>query len=366
MIAIIFAVFLVAHGVIHLIGPARAYRLADLPQIGSEITPVAALLWLGAAMLFVVAAVMLFAVPRWWWLSGAAAIAISTIAISRAWSDAKFGAIANAIALAGVVLGFLVQGPVSQRAEYDEEVRRHVHAGGAGPPVVAEDLATLPRPLRRYLHAAGVVGQPHVRNLRASVRGRIRSVPGAPWMPFTGEQHNALDPPARLFYIDAWRGPLPVQVLHRYVGAEATMRARAAGAVTVVNQSGPAMTRAETVTLFNDMCLLAPAMLVDAPVTWEDAGNGAVRGTFTNAGHTVRATLFFNDDGMLSDFVSDDRARATDDGRMLPSRWSTPVSEYRQASGLRVFAKGEGRWEDASGEFTYIEFEVLDLRYNVR
>jgi hypothetical protein len=29
------------------------------------------------------------------------------------------------------------------------------------------------------------------------------------------------------------------------------------------------MSQSETVTLFNDMCIMAPATLVDAPIAWE-------------------------------------------------------------------------------------------------
>ncbi len=40
-------------------------------------------------------------------------------------------------------------------------------------------------------------------------------------MPFTAEQHNFYDDPARLFYMDASMCFVPVQVLHRYVGHSA-------------------------------------------------------------------------------------------------------------------------------------------------
>jgi hypothetical protein len=44
-------------------------------------------------------------------------------------------------------------------------------------------------------------------------------------MPFTAEQHNVYGEPARLFFMDASMLHVPVHVLHRYVGASASMRA---------------------------------------------------------------------------------------------------------------------------------------------
>ena len=366
MIVAAFAVFLVVHALIHLIGPVKAFGLADLPQLTQAISPATGVAWLIASMLFVAAAMMLFAAPRWWWVAGAAGVAVSMWVIAGSWSDARFGAAANLIVLAGVVLGFLIQGPVSPRAAYEADTSRQPAAAAMPAVVVDEDLAGMPPALRRYLRHAGVVGQPRVRSFRARMHGRIRSGPDTPWMPFTARQQNALEPPSRFFYMDAWRGALPVQVLHRYTGSDATMRARVAGIVTVADASGPAMTRAETVTLFNDMCLMAPAMLVDAPVSWEQAGERLVRGTFANAGHTVRAELTFGQDGTLLNFISDDRARAADDGQLLPARWSTPVQAYRQFGAVTIFSRGEGRWEEGSGSFAYIEFEVDAIEYNVR
>lgn len=366
MIVIAFAAFLVVHGLIHLLGPVKAFGLADLPQLTHAIAPATGAAWLVASVLFLAAALMLFAAPRWWWIAGAAGVVVSMWVIAASWSDARFGAGANLIALAGVVFGFLIQGPASPRAAYEADVSRQPGAAAMPAVVADEDLEGMPPALRRYLTHVGVVGQPRVRSFRALVHGRIRSGPDAPWMPFTARQQNVLDPASRFFYMDAWRGALPVQVLHRYTGSTATMRAKVAGIATVADASGPAMTRAETVTLFNDMCLMAPAMLVEAPVAWEQTGEGLVHGTFTNAGHTVHAELIFDRDGRLQNFISDDRARATDDGGMAPARWSTPVDAYRQFGAVTIFSRGEGRWGEGSGSFAYIEFEVDAIEYNVR
>jgi hypothetical protein len=79
----------------------------------------------------------------------------------------------------------------------------------------------------------------------------------------------------------------PVDVLHAYVGPSATMRVKVCSLVPTVNAAKPEMDQWETVTLFNDLCLLAPATLVAARVTWQLVGTRRVRGTFTNGGHAV-------------------------------------------------------------------------------
>jgi hypothetical protein len=207
-----------------------------------------------------------------------------------------------------------------------------------------------------------------VTSLHARIHGRIRSGASKPWMRFTGEQVNTYgSEPSRLFFIDATMFGLPLDVLHDFVSGSARMRVKAGSLVPIVNATGPEMDRGETVTLFNDLCVLAPAALIDAPISWQPVDDLHVRGAFTNGAHTVTADLVFNDDRELVDFLSDDRLRASANGRTFtPQRWSTPLGGYRTIGLRRIATNGEGRWHapDPEGQFTYIEFNVDHITYN--
>lgn len=90
-------------------------------------------------------------------------------------------------------------------------------------------------------------------------------------------------------------------------------------------------------------------------------------GAFTNGAHSVTADLAFDDNHELVDFTSDDRLRASPDGKTFtPQRWSTPISDYRSFGSRRVGTTGEARWHapDPEGEFSYLEFIVDDITYN--
>ena len=62
------------------------------------------------------------------------------------------------------------------------------------------------------------------------------------------------------------------------------------------------MDRAETVTLFNDMCLLAPGTLIDPETTWEAVDATTARARFTYEGQAIAATLLFASTGELVNF----------------------------------------------------------------
>ena len=167
--------------------------------------------------------------------------------------------------------------------------------------------------------------------------------------------------------MDATRSGLPVTVLHVFDDATATMRVKLLSLFTVADASGPEMDRGETVTVFNDLVVMAPGAIVDAPATWEPVDDHHVRGTFTDADQTVSAVLTFNDEHDLVDFVSEDRTRASADAKSFTRRrWSTPLSGHRDTAGHRVLTAGEGVWAAFGSEetFTYLEFYLDDIVYN--
>ena len=224
-----------------------------------------------------------------------------------AWRDAWAGTLANGVLLAVVVYGFLTEGPWSFRGGVPTATPPPAWHGPLAAPVVTEsDIAGLPDPVRRYLRGPGVVGRPRVQNYHLRFRGRIRSAPDAAWMPFVAEQQSFADQPTRLFFMRARMFGLPVFVFHRLADGHATMRVKIAGAVPMVDASGDEMDRSEAVTLFNDMCLLAPGTLLDKHIVWEPVDARTVRARFTNGTQTIAATLHFGDDGLLTNFVSDD------------------------------------------------------------
>lgn len=200
--------------------------------------------------------------------------------------------------------------------------------------VTEVDLAFLPEPVAACLRRCGVVGHSRVVKFRAVGHGRIRAGAATPWMSFTGEQVNTFGPdPARFFLMDA------------------TMRVGAGALWPIVDALGPEMDRAETVTVFNDLCIMAPAALLDAPVTWQVLDDHRAVGTYTAAGHFVTARLTFNDDHELVDFISEDRLRAVPDGRtFVAQRWSAPVGAYRDLGVRRLATVGEGRWHAPAPE----------------
>ncbi|HYN31992.1 MAG TPA: DUF6544 family protein [Ilumatobacteraceae bacterium] len=278
-----------------------------------------------------------------------------------------------AAGVVGVLWGiaqYVLQGPYSMRSRFRHAAMVELaRVGGARRVLTDADLVGLPEPVARYVRRTGSVGRPIVTSFRARIHGRIRAGVDRPWMPFVGEQVNTYgDEPNRLFFITAAMKGLPTDIFHEFVDESANMTVKVFSLVTIVDARGPDMNRSETVTILNDMCVLAPATLIDPALTWKALDDRHVVVILDRFDETVSATLTFDDDDRLVDFVSDDRSRSSSDGRSFtPQRWSTPLSAQRDFDGRRVMAHGEARWHAPlpEGEFPYLDFDLDAITYNV-
>jgi hypothetical protein len=316
-------------------------------------------------MLLVGAAISFALGAPWWWWFGLPGVVLSQVLVAQAWSDAKFGTIANLVIAIPVALLLIDARPSSFRSRFardrDALLARPVRPA---PRVTEADLASLPPLMQTFLRRVGAVGRPRVRSMRVRFDAQMRSSATSPWMQATATQYEFFDPPARLFYMNASRGGVPLDIFHRYVDGAATFQVRVASLFPMVDKRGPVLTRAETVTLMNDVLVMAPAAALDLPFTWKTVGERSVQSTFTNAGNTVSATLTFDAAGDLVGFRSNDRTQEDAKGsRNVP--WSTPISGYREVDGIRVGALGDANWVEPSGEWTYGKFEIRSIAYNV-
>jgi hypothetical protein len=265
-----------------------------------------------------------------------------------------------------VVVGFVLLGSSSFRAEYDRDVAHSLRRPSGTSFLTEADIAPLPPMVQRYIRLSGAVGQPHLQNFRARFHGQIRSGPKARWMSFTGQQYNFYDKPSRLFFMDGTMFGIPFQGFHRFIGPTATMRVKVAGLVTIVDASGPEMDEAETVTLFNDMCVFAPGALIDHAIAWKEIDPHTVGASFTNLAYTIRAVLSFSDRGELTNFVADGRGAGSANGKTFTKMpWSTPLSDYRDFGSRRLMARGEGIWHAPAGDYSYLRFHLDGIEYNV-
>ncbi|MGE5108992.1 MAG: hypothetical protein ACM3H8_15745, partial [Sphingobacteriales bacterium] len=104
MLKYFFALLIFIHGMIHMMGFAKAFGYANITQLTKTISKQMGSIWFFASMLFIITGIGFLMKKEWWPVVAFFAVAVSQIVIFISWKDAKFGTIANGIVLIAAVL----------------------------------------------------------------------------------------------------------------------------------------------------------------------------------------------------------------------------------------------------------------------
>jgi hypothetical protein len=250
---------------------------------------------------------------------------------------------------------------------FEREIRNAFTAQPLQPEslLTPDEISHLPVCVQKYLTYTGAVGKSKTQNMRIEFDAEMNRKPGDKPMKSKSLQYNFYGKYSRLFVMKASKMGIPFRALHIYRNEQATFQVKVAELFKVVDSIGEALTKAETVTLLNDMCIFAPGSLTDSRLTWTELDALSAKVTLANGKYNVSAMLSFNETGQLTNFISDDRAALQDDGSMKQVRWSTPVSDYKDFDGRKIPTVGKTIWHYAEGDFTYGVFTLKSINYNL-
>jgi hypothetical protein len=232
--------------------------------------------------------------------------------------------------------------------------------------VTGKDTEHLPKAVQNYLAYVGVTGKEKPQNARISLEGEMKLSPQKAWNKIKSEQYDFFDSPTRLYHIKGIINGIPSEGLDSYRNGKGNMLIKIASLFTVADARGREMDQSAAVTLLNDMCLLAPAALIDDRIQWKAIDPLTAEATFKDNGNHVSAILHFNEKGELTNFITDDRYYTMTDGSYQKVRWSTPVGNYKDFNGLRLPGYGEAIWHLPEGDFCYAKFNVKTVKFNCK
>ena len=351
-------ILLLIHGLIHLLGFIKAFKIAEIQQLSQSISKNLGILFLFAALFFIASLFLLILKNNLWVLFGIAGVVLSQVLIVLNWQDAKFGTLANLIILIASIVGFASW---NFKNTFKNDVSEAMEIAAVSQTIIThEDIQKLPKPVQKYLNYVGVLGTPKIHNMKLTFLGQMRGKKND-WFSFSSQQFNFFELPTRLFFMDAKVKGLPTSGYHFYKGDTVSMQVKLLSILPVVSHNEPELLSTETVTYFNDLCIFAPSVLIDERITWETIDDTSVKAYFSTQDVTISAILSFNEKGQLINFVSEDRY---DIEEMKKYRFSTPVSKYKNYHGYNLPSYGEAIWHYPDGEFVYGKFSVQKIEYN--
>lgn len=232
------------------------------------------------------------------------------------------------------------------------------------PVIVTEEmLQKLPDSVKRYFTYTGVVGKPIVQTVRLKQVGKIRKDDTQQWMNFEAKQYYSVNSPGFVWiaYMKILGLPL-MRVRDYYMKGRGNILVKALSLFTVANSRGEKLDQGAMMRYLNEM-MWFPSAYLGKNISFESVDADSARVTLKDMDKSVTATMYFDDEGKLTNFKAL-RYRDMGNGRFELEKWSTPVKEYGEFEGLNLPIKGSAVWNLREGDLEYIEATITNLKYD--
>lgn len=355
-----FAILIAIHGLIHLIGFAKAFYLTDVNKQVLGISKPIGAVWLIAFIMFIITIVSFLDNKKWFYIAFIAII-ISQILITLNWKEAKFGTIANIIILLVSISAF-AQGQFYTMVE--KEVRMmQPNIQKNIPSTNRNDMSQLPEVVQRWMQASGVIGQEEAVSVRLKQVGNMRTKPKGKWMSFSATQHFNVENPAFVWSTKVNFIPIITMVgRDKLVHGKGEMLIKIASLIPVVNESNNEKINSGAMIRYLAEICWFPSAAMNEHITWETIDEKSARATLTIEKRYVSGIFKFNSDGNIMSFEANRYYGGTQNSQL--EKWVIKMEEYKIYDGIKIPYKCNVTWELAEGDFNWLNLEITDLEYN--
>lgn len=359
---IIFLIIVFLHGLIHILGFLKAFAFKEVSALTLPITKPLGLLWLAAAVLFLLYGIFYATNNKYSWLIGFIAVVISQILIILFWKDARFGAIPNTVVLLVSIMSYghynfqkLVQFEtakiLSQSKIFNERV-------------ISEDgIKGLPEPIKKWLRRSGAVGKPYMSVGKVIQQAEMKMKPGQEnWLRASAVQYSTIDVPAFIWTVAVKMNSL----LHfrgrdKFEEGKGKMLIKLNSLINVVNEKGGKLNEAALQRYLGEMVWF-PSLALSPFLTWQEVNDSTVIATMTYNGTAGSGTFYFNSQGDFNKFSAMRYKDNEPDAKRY--EWVILVDGYKTFEGIKVPSEMTATWKLEKQDWTWLKLSIVDIKYN--
>ncbi len=362
MLRYLFAVLLLVHGVIHLMGFTKAFGLAEIEQLTMPITKFAGMIWLTAAALFIITLVVYLAKADWWWMIGFLAVFLSQILIILSWTDAKFGTIANLIILLVIIIAY--SDWEFHRTSMDK-VQDLLPREISGTSLMTEELISdLPAVVQTWLQRSQVMNKEKSASVYLTQMGKMRTKPDGNWIPFQAEQWFTPQEPGFVWLADVKTAPgIHLSGRDIFIDGTGQMVIKLLSIIPVVHATGEQINQGTLIRFLAEICWF-PSAALSKHIRWEPIDSLSARAIMSYKGTTGSGIFTFSESGDIHSFMAK-RYYNRKEGAILAD-WYIEINpqSFKMFDGIRVGSKAEVTWKLDEGDYTWLQLEIDHIEFN--
>ncbi len=359
-IAYLLLVFL--HGLIHILGFLKGFGFKEVKALTLPISQTMGLLWLAAAILFVLYGVLYITDAKYAWLIGLLAVVISQILIIIFWKDAKFGSLPNAIIL---VVSLISYGHYNFQKLVRFETENVINQSEISTEkIISEnDIKDLPIAVKKWLRRSGAVGEPYIYIGKVVQQAKMKLKPEQDnWYNARAVQYTTLDVPACIWPVDVEMNKLlSFQGRDKFIEGSGEMLIKLNALFNVVKEKGEKLSEGTLQRYLGEMVWF-PSLALSPYISWQAINDSTARAVMAYKGTKGAGTFYFNGEG---DFIKFSAMRYKDtspDAKRY--EWVLLVEEHTTFEGIKVPSKMTASWKLEDEDWTWLKLEISDLKYN--
>lgn len=230
--------------------------------------------------------------------------------------------------------------------------------------VAEEAVRDLPFPVYKWMHKTGVIGKSVIGSVYVKQKALMKMKAGdMAWKKAEAEQYTTMNVPAFIWTVKMDMGPLvKIRGRDKFVDGKGEMLIKLNSIINVVKEKGERMDEG-TLQRFLGEIVWYPSMALSPFITWEPIDELSAKATMNYNGTSGSGTFHFNEEGDFIKFVALRFMGNKKDAVRYP--WVLNVDDYTVFEGIRVPSKMKATWQLEEGDWTWLDLEITDIKYNI-
>ena len=142
------------------------------------------------------------------------------------------------------------------------------------------------------------------------------------------------------------------------------MKGRLFNLFTIVFDNSIETAQSALITIFSEF-LFIPWYILSSNVEWKSLSENSVYATLTDNGIVVSGVFYFDENGLFSHFVTDDRYFTKGKNTYERVRFSAIIDSYKNQGKIKIAERVRIIWHLPDGDYEYFKGVVDRIEFNV-